>query len=162
MVRSKGAEETFKKGLKALREHKAREALALFEAAVTLASRSSQDGKVDPRYRSYYGLCIALDAGKFRDGLALCRRAAEDEFYNHEVWLNLARVEMETGNKEEAHTALRRGLHLAPRRERVKYERFLEVLGMRRKPFFSFLGRTHALNVLIGRLTWRMGNKQGD
>ncbi len=156
MVRSRAAEDNFKNGMAAFRDNRAREAMALFEVAVTLDARKQQDGgKVDPRYRSFYGLCVAFQGGKFREGLSLCRKAAEDEFYNHEIWMNLGRVEMEAGNKEKAHDAFRRGMHLAPAKQRKQFQRMLEVLGMRRRPFFSFLPRTHGLNRLIGRMSWR-------
>jgi len=159
-VRSKAAEDAFTKGMTAFRGQKAVEALAFFEAAVTLASRN-MDGDVDPRYRSFYGLSLAFQAGKFREGLTFCRKAAEEEFYNHEIWANLGRVEMEAGHTERAHAAFRRGLHLAPARQRAQYYRLLNLLGMRRKPFFSFLRRQHFLNRWMGRLTWRGPSKDG-
>jgi tetratricopeptide (TPR) repeat protein len=159
MVRTKSAEESFKKALEAYRGGKPREAMALFEAAVMLDSRAKQDASVDPRYRSWYGLCLALEGGKLREGLNLCRKAAEEEFFNHEVWLNLGRVEMEAGHKEEAHEALRRGLHLAPGQQKKTFLHFLDVLGLRRRPFFKFLPRRHGLNVIVGRFTWRFGRK---
>ncbi|MGD8375513.1 MAG: tetratricopeptide repeat protein [Acidobacteriota bacterium] len=155
MLRCKPAEESFKKALLAFQNRKPKEALALFEAAVTLDSRSQTDGPVDPRYRSYYGLCLAMQGGKVREGLTLCRKAAEQEFYNHSIWMNLGRVELEAGNRAEAHAAFRRGFHLAPAAERKAFRRMLEIAGMRRKPFFSFLPRSHPLNRFIGRLTWR-------
>lgn len=162
MVRTKAAEESFKKALAAYQSRKKVEAMALFEAAVMLDSRAKQDGQVDPRYRSWYGMCLALEGGKFREGLSLCRKAAQEEFYNHQVWLNLGRVEMEAGNKRQAHEALRRGMHLAPAREKKRYQHLLDVLGMRRKPFFSFLNRNHPLNVFFGKLTWRHRKREED
>ena len=162
MVRTKAAEESFKKALDAYRGRKTVEAMALFEAAVMLDSRAKQDGQVDPRYRSWYGMCLALEGGKFREGLNLCRKAAEEEFYSHQVWMNLGRVEMEAGNKAKAHEAFRRGLHLAPSQEKKRYRHLLDVLGMRRKPFFGFLRRSHPLNVFFGKLTWRHGKNEPD
>ena len=161
VVGSKAAEESFKKGLEALGKNRQLEAMALFEAAVTLDARANQDSKGNPRYRSYYGMCLALEGRKYRDGLVLCRKAAEEEFYNHEVWFNLGRAEMEAGNKSRSHQAFIRGLHLAPGKEKKRFQRNLQILGLRRNPFFSFLPRRHFLNTIVGRLTWRL-NKEDE
>ena len=157
---TKAAEETFRKAMQTLDKNGvSKEALALFEAAITLDARASGDrGK--PRYRSYYGMCLALEANKFRDGLALCRKAAEEEFYSADLWMNLGRVEMEFGNRDEAHEALLRGFRLAPQDRRFLQQ--LEILGRRRPPLLSFLGRRHPLNVMFGRLTHRFSRPQDD
>jgi tetratricopeptide (TPR) repeat protein len=152
-VASKGAEASFNRGMEALKTSgREREALALFEAALTLDSRASGTSGA-PRYRSFYGLCLGLYGGKMRQGLALCRKAAEEEFYQPDVWRNLGRLEMEAGNRPEAHAAFVRALRLAPRDSELR--RLLVVLGMRRTPIVPFLSRSNRVNVFLGRLTYR-------
>ena len=149
----KPAEDSFRKGVQALQNKlKQKEAMAFFEASLLLDSRK-QKNSGQPRYRSYYGLCLSTTKGKMREALKLCRKATKDEFYNHEVWLNLGKVEKEAGNQLKAHKALLRALHLSPHKTEVREE--LKNLGLRREPLFSFLGRSHALNRFMGRMTYR-------
>ena len=147
------AEDSFRKGMKALKSGiRQKEAMAFFEASLLLDSRA-QKSSGQPRYRSYYGLCLSYTKGKMRDALKLCRKATKDEFYNYEVWLNLGKVEKQAGNSLKAHKALVRALHLSPRKGEIREE--LEGLGLRRSPMFSFLRRDHLVNRLMGRLTYR-------
>ena len=149
----KPAEDSFRKGVKALQNRfKQKEAMAFFEASLLLDSRA-QKSSGQPRYRSYYGLCLSSTKGKMREALMLCRKATKDEFYNYEVWLNLGKVEREAGNQHKAHKALVRALHLSPHKAEVREE--LERLGLRRSPTFSFLTRDHLLNRFMGRMTYR-------
>lgn len=149
----KPAEDSFRKGVKALKnQFKQKEAMAFFEASLLLDSRA-QKSSGQPRYRSYYGLCLSTTKGKMKEALKLCRKATKDEFYNHEVWLNLGKVEKQAGNQLKAHKALVRALHLSPHKAEVREE--LEDLGLRREPLFSFLGRSHAINRFMGRMTYR-------
>ncbi len=147
------AEDSFRKGLKALKSgFRQKEAMAFFEASLLLDSRG-QKSSGQPRYRSYYGLCLSSTKGKMKDALKLCRKATKDEFYNYEVWLNLGKVEKQAGNSLKAHKALVRALHLSPRKAEVREE--LKSLGLRREPLFSFLGRSNVVNRLLGRITYR-------
>ena len=149
----KPAEDSFRKGVKALESRfRQKEAMAFFEASLLLDSRA-QKSSGQPRYRSYYGLCLSSTKGKMREALMLCRKATKDEFYNYEVWFNLGKVEREAGNHHKAHKALVRALHLSPRKAEIREE--LESLGLRREPIFSFLSRDHVLNRLMGRMTYR-------
>jgi tetratricopeptide (TPR) repeat protein len=157
---SKAAEASFARGLEAFRaKGREREALALFEATVTLDSRANGSSGA-ARYRSYYGLCLGLHGSKLRQGLALCRKAAEEEFYNPEIWRNLGWLEMEAGNRPEAHAAFLRGLRLAPGDAELK--QLLTTLGMRRPPMLRFLRRSNPLNVFLGRLTYKRSRGDSD
>jgi hypothetical protein len=147
------AEKSFNKGLQLLRRGgDGRECMALFEAALTLDRRAG-NGVGQARYRSYYGLCLALRDGKVRDGLLLCRAAAKEEFFNPEMWLNLGRVELVARNKRYAHKSFRRGLRLAPENEDLRRE--LDRMGLRRRPALPFLDRSNPLNVWMGKLAHR-------
>ena len=148
----KPAEESFRKGVASLKEHRGKEALAFFEASLLLDSRARRTSG-QPRYRSYYGLCLATTTGKMREALKLCRKAGEDEFYNWEVWFNLGKVEKAAGNSYKAHKAFIRALHFSPKSQEIRQE--LTDLGLRRQPVFKFLDRAHPLNRLMGRMTYR-------
>ena len=156
---TKAAEGSFQRGLAALRaKGRETEALALFEAALTLDSRANGNSG-EAKYRSYYGMALGIFGGKIRQALPLCRKAAEEEFYNPEIWKNLGRLEMEASNKAEAHEAFVRGLRLAP--GDAEFRQLLIILGRRRKPILSFLPRKHPLNVLLGKWTYKGENGQG-
>ena len=151
-MRSKAAEESCRKGLAALEVRgRETEAMALFQAACTLELRAQTGPKkaVSPLYRSYLGMSMALVKGKHREGREVCEKAARQEFFNAEVWVNLGRVEMEWGRKKQARAAFARALRLAPTK---RIQRYLEILGMRQKPVLPFLRRSHRLNVFLGRL----------
>ncbi len=57
------AESSFQKGQKAFEEGRILEAQAFFEASLRL-SRESGEGTVQPRYLSYYGVCLSRLPGK--------------------------------------------------------------------------------------------------
>ena len=154
----KPAEGSFRKGMEALKLKNDKEAMAFFEAALTLDLRKMSNHSGQPRYRSYLGLCNAITGGKLRDSLELCRKAANEEFYNSELWLNLGRVETTAGNKWKAHEAFVRGYRLARAKDRKQFLRFLDELGLRRPPVLTFLNRSHPINVMLGRMTFRKSN----
>jgi tetratricopeptide (TPR) repeat protein len=148
----RAAEESFRKGLACLDQSgKGLEALALFEAAVKMDGRARR--RPEARYLSYYGMLLALRAGETGKGLELCRRAAREEFYNPDMWLNLGRVELQAGNRRKAHTAFCRGLRLAPEHRALR--RFLSSMGMRARPAIPFLARSNPINIWMGRLARR-------
>ena len=66
------------------------------------------------RYLSWYGLALALEGGRLREGVEFCRQAVPLEFYNPELYLNLGRVLIVAGRKREAYDALRKGIALQP------------------------------------------------
>jgi len=144
------AEERFRRGLEAFQTGRQREALALFETAIELERRS---GKKRPqaRYLSYYGLCLALEENRVRDGIEICRQALPLESYNADLHLNMARALLVAGRRREAHEQLLRGAGLAPGHAEIY--RALHAMGLRRRPAIPFLRRDNPLNVLLGRLT---------
>jgi tetratricopeptide (TPR) repeat protein len=105
-------------------------------------------------YTSWYGLCLALVERRFNKGLELCRLAVKDEFFNPELYLNLARVHLAFGFKAEGLRYLRRGLMIDPSNEIIRNE--LDRLGRRQQPVLRFLPRRHPLNRLLGRVRRRL------
>ena len=62
------------------------------------------------RFRSGYALALALVRGQFLGAVELARAAVRQEFYNPDLYLNLARIYMAFDCKAESVRYLRRGL----------------------------------------------------
>jgi len=142
MQRSVTAEESYRRGRDHLDRGEMQPALDHFRAA-------HQVDRANPRYRSFYGLGLALVERRFDRALELCRSAAKEEFFNPELYHNLARVHLAFGFKAEAIRYLRRGLMIDPGNGAMQEE--LRGLGLRRRPVLSFLPRRHPVNRLLGR-----------
>jgi tetratricopeptide (TPR) repeat protein len=142
------ADEHFRRGRAALDSQDHSVALEHFCAAQ----------RVDPscaRYRSYYGLCLGIAKRRFDQALELCRSAAKEEFYNPELYRNLAQVHLVFGFKAEGIRYLRRGLMIDPANEQILHD--LKELGERRRPSFGFLPRRHLINRWIGMFRGHLG-----
>lgn len=111
-----------------------------------------------PIAASYLGYALIRFEGKTREGLALCQRAAEMEFYNPEILLNLSRAELEAGNREAAAEAIRRGQAIDPDHSGLIMQRV--ELGWRQPVVLRFLGRDHPLNRLLGRIRHYLRNRR--
>ncbi len=143
------AEEEYRRGRELLvADELPAEALEHFRAAHQL-------DRANPRYRSFYGLALAMVERRFNQALELCRSAAKEEFFNPELYHNLARVHLAFGFKAEAIRYLRRGLMIDPANSPMA--RDLAALGQRRRPVLGFLPRRHPLNRLLGRLRRGLG-----
>jgi len=136
------AEEYFQRGQGALAESQLPAALENFRAAHRIDPSS-------PRFRSYLGLVVGLSERRFDKALELCRSAAKEEFFNPELYLNLARVHLTFGFKSEGIRYLRRALMIAPAHDATIAE--LNRLGLRRRPALGFLRRGNLFNRLAGR-----------
>ena len=106
------------------------------------------------RARSYLGLCVAITERRFEEAVALCTSASKQEFFNPEVYLNLARVHLHFGFKAEGRRFLLRGQMIDPANEAIQLE--LARLGTRVEPVLRFLPRRHVLNRTLGRLRHRL------
>lgn len=112
---------------------------------------------VDPqnaRFRSSYALALALVRGQFLGAVELARAAVRQEFYNPDLYLNLARIYLAFDFKADAIRFLRRGLMVDPENDLVQKK--LGELGIRRRPPIRFLPRNHAVNRLLGRMQARV------
>lgn len=150
---SRSAELSFRKGLHALEERRFLESLAFFESALNLEEKS---GNPAPRmkYLSYYGLSLSLAAGRTPEAIEMCERALSVEFYNPDLYLNVARVYLAAGERRRAHKALCQGLRIEKGHQGLITE--IRRMGLRRRPLFSFLPRDHMLNRLTGQLVTRI------
>ncbi len=100
------------------------------------------------RARSYLGLCLALHERRFERAVELCAFATKQEFFNPELFLNLARVYLAFGFKTEGRRYLLRGQMIDPANAVIG--EMLDGLGDRRHPILPFLPRRHILNRWLG------------
>ena len=143
---------SFNLGLDAVARGEFLEALAHFEASMQ-AQRRSRPSQPAMRTLSYYGLCLALASNRLSEARKFCEAAVEEEFYNPELYLNLGRVYLRSGDRARAFGAFVRGLQLNPRDAALV--RQIRRLGVRRRPILGLLGRGHFLNRLLGQLRGR-------
>lgn len=106
-----------------------------------------------PIAMSYYALCLASAEGFHDKAVSMCLMAAEKEFYNPEIYLNLGRVFLIDGQKSIAMKSFRKGLGYDTSHGGIVEE--IRRLGIRRAPVVSFLPRNNAVNRLLGMLTGR-------
>lgn len=153
------AEESFRQGLRALRDSRTLEALALFEAAIELERRLGT-ADIQARYLSYYGLCLALQGHRHRDGVYFCREATTREQYNADLYFNLGRACIAARRRREAFDAFERGLRVQPEHEGIR--KAMGLMGSRRKPAIPFLSRSNPMNVVLGRLINGLSTKDDE
>ena len=146
------ADEHFQKGQEWLRAEQPGTALEHFRAAHSLQRDNA-------RYQSFYGLCIGLVDRRFNKALELCSAAVKEEFFNPDLYLNLARVHLAFGFKAEGLRYLRRALMIDPASASAQAE--LRRLGQRRRPVLGFLRRRHLFNLWLGRARQRLGIAEG-
>ncbi len=115
------------------------------------------DGPVDGL--SHYGVCVALLHKKHREGLRLCHRAIDIQFYNSVHYSNTTKVYLNSGNRQKAVAVLDQGLERLPKDQVLMDLR--ERIGWRRRNPVPFLHRDNALNVYLGkrRARARRGNE---
>jgi len=141
------AENSYRDGRLALEEGRKREALAYFEAALELERRLGESGP-QPRYLSFYGLCLGLFHRRLREGIEFCRKATSMEPFDPDLNHNLGRVYMAAGQRKKAREILLKGLRMQPDHAAIRME--LGRMGMRKRPAIPFLSRNHPLNVYLG------------
>jgi len=117
-------------------------------------SRAYLAAPQEATYRSAYALGLALIRGQFLGAVELARGAVREEFYNPDLYLNLAKIYEAFGFKAEAIRYLKRGLMVDPEAEELRC--MLDRFGVRRRPPLRFLPREHLANRLLGRLHARL------
>lgn len=134
------------KGIQALNEGNSVAALAFFEKAVQISNT--------PLNRSYLAYCLAKERGQFKKAISLCEDAIKEDPANSVHYLNLGKVYLLHGNREEAIRIFREGLKLEDNPQ-IRDE--LVNLGIRKTPVISFLPRSNPLNKYLGLLLARLG-----
>lgn len=125
-----------------------------------------------PVVRSYLAYCMAKERGQYREAIRLCESALKAEPHNPAHYLNLGRIFVLTRHKAKAMETFRRGLSsdavtgTSPAAEsspdtRAKQQAQILAemrrLGIRKRPPFPSLPRSHPLNRVAGRLLTRLG-----
>ncbi len=129
------------RGLAALENDRADEAVECLREANRAAPDSAQ-------IRSVFGLATARASENFTEARTLCEGAAKQEFFNPELYLNLAKVYLHFGRRSEAMRYLRRGQMIDP--GHLPIEELIASLGHRRLPIVPFLPRRHPVNRALG------------
>lgn len=138
------AEEQFQLARKAIEEEDFTTALVHMENAFALHD--------EPKWHSYLGLCIALERKEFQVAESLCRTSIDHDDADPVHYLNLAKVFLASGRKQEAIETLRTGM------AKGGNERILALLldlGTRQPQVLRFLKRNHPLNKFLGNLLHR-------
>ena len=135
------AREAFERGRLQLGENDATSAVASLGEANGLAPEHAQ-------IRSFLGLAIALAERDFERSRSLCESAAKQEFFNPDLYLNLAKVYLSVGRRPEALRYLRRGQMIDPGHAEIRDA--IAELGMRKLPIVPFLPRRHLVNRMLG------------
>jgi hypothetical protein len=99
---------------------------------------------------SYYGLCVAMHRGRYREGADLCQAAIDAEPMRAEYYANLAEACVAGRQRRRAVSAVQRGLALDGRNSRLL--ELADRLGRRRDPVVGSLDRSHPVNVTLGRI----------
>ncbi|UCD86146.1 MAG: tetratricopeptide repeat protein [Deltaproteobacteria bacterium] len=150
------AEAHFLRGMIFLKKDNYQRAAECFGEAVRI-DRSQKLLEKDPKYMSYYGLCLALGENKVSDGLGYCQKAIKEDVFQPDFYLNLGKVYLKKGSKRKAVKAFRQGLELDKDNEQIKKE--IKQLGERKEPFFPSLPRSHPFNKYLGLLLARFRSK---
>jgi tetratricopeptide (TPR) repeat protein len=137
----------FEAGRRALDEGRLDEALVRLRAAHAMAGEHAL-------VRSTLGLAIARGERDFAAARTLCEAAAKQEFFNPEVYLNLARVYLCFDRRSEALRYLRRGQMIDPGHRGI--QEAIAALGRRRLPLLPFLPRRHPFNRMLGTARSRL------
>jgi len=91
------------------------------------------------------------------EGIKQCRTAAHFEHYDADVYYNLAVAELKVRDRRRAVDAIRAGLVIE--RDHRGLNKLRRKIGQRRAPVLRFLSRDHALNKMLGRLTYRLAHR---
>jgi tetratricopeptide (TPR) repeat protein len=137
--------ELTERGIALLNTNERLAALACFEKAFTRG--------ISPTLLSFLSYCIATERGQIQEALKLCNDALAQEPGNPVHYLNLGRIYLHAGDRDEALFSLRKGLSFG---EEPTIKSLLEQIGTRERPVFPFLPRANFLNKYTGLLLHRL------
>jgi Flp pilus assembly protein TadD len=135
--------------------HKAKASIqrSNFERAASLLKEALKIAPGNPNYLSHMGLCMGM-TGNLREGEIMCRKAVTLDPLRPILLVNLGRVLLEQGKREEARKAFTRAYEIDDTNAAAALE--LSRMGVRRKPVIRFLPRSHPLNVCLGKIRHRV------
>lgn len=149
-------EAMLRRGMAAVEREDYQQGFQILSRIYTLSSDDPVDGL------SHYGVCVALLHKKHREGLRLCQRAIDIQFYNSVHYANTTKVYLNAGNRKKAVAVLEQGLQRLPKDQVLMDLR--ERIGWRRGNPIPFLHRDNFLNRAIGkrRARRRLANELKD
>jgi len=139
------SEFTPEKAVRLAREGRYDEAMKIFEKNLLSA--------LNPKDLSFYALSLAASEEDYDRAVTMCISAAEKEFYNPEIYLNLGKTLLLCGKKTKAIKVFKKGLKFDETNKSIRME--IKKLGLRRAPIISFLSRGNVLNRMCGILACR-------
>ena len=139
----KTVENEFNEGLKLLDSKEFISAIECFKSAYNFEPNN-------PKYMSYYGLCIAYTEGNPQVAIELCNRAIKSESLCSNYYYNLGKVYVQSKNRKKSVAALKKALELDKNNSEIV--RLLTRVGMRTKSALPFLSRDNPVNIYFGKL----------
>jgi len=143
-------------GIEAAQEQKFDRGLVFLGEAYLQLSRN-KDARIPPAALSYYGLCLAMQKGRNKEAAEYCELALERELFNVEHYVNLSQDWINAGHRRKAVDALERGLAVEPGNSRLRMLR--ESVGVRKPPVLRFLPRDNPVNVSLGKVRRKIGER---
>jgi hypothetical protein len=96
-----------------------------------------------------YGLAVGMTTD-LKEGIEICHRALNSDRRNPEIYLSIARLQVQAGSRKKAVEAIERGLSFSSKhRELLALQK---QIGQRQQPLVPFLPRNSPVNVKLGRL----------
>ncbi len=118
------------------------------EGAMQYLRPAFDDNPAHAQLRSLYGLAMGLARRRYHEALDLCQSAVKQEFFNPDLYVNVARLNLAYGFKAEALRYLRRARMIDPANPAI--HGLFDQLGARSEPVLRFLPRRHLLNRWLG------------
>ncbi len=106
-----------------------------------------------PKVLSWYGFTLGLVEDKVQKGLDFCKKAINSNIPDALFYRNIGVLYVKSNNKRLAVAAYQKGMSIDKGNRKIYLE--WKKLGIRRKPFFKFLDRSHFINKFIGKLTYK-------
>jgi len=141
------AENIANQGIELYEDRQLDEAHQMFKKAYSLDPNSA-------KINSFYGITLAFVEDKVQKGLELCKKAINSGIPDPLFYRNIGKLYIKLNNKRLAVSAFYKGLSIDKGNRKI-YDEF-KALGIRRKPFLSFLPRSNVVNKYLGLLTFKL------
>lgn len=141
------AMQEFRRGLEMLQHRCPEQAVLHLERAFRIDSEN-------PYFVSYMGLATGVARRQWAEAESLCQKAVKLRRDHPVFYLNLAEVYRRTGRREDAVSALQRGLLNTQNSPLLKSA--IGKLMPRHRPLLPFLKRNHVMNRKLGELRHQM------
>ena len=104
----------------------------------------------DPRVAALLGACNALVSGRLRPGIERCAELIEQAFYLPDLYCALGVLLVKSRRRAQAYKIFRKGMLVDPQHPAL--HALVRDMGLRRRPVFRFLHRSHPANRALGML----------